>query len=340
MSSYDVYYTTGGGPWVNAGTDMWVNEWIKYVYPKLETKSVLCIHRNKPNNWNDVEYEFPMEVHWHGDDIPKFENIVNNSRRIHILHGHYTPTKPIIQNKDKIFSHIIHNSVDHILKSGIGTDVPVLWHPMMSSEWESDVVKWSENNIWVGLFDTIHHSTNNIQNIPNYYKFNYNKDLSKSLKVGFTARPESRKNPHFLDGHTGYMFSESSSIRYVWESEFKIDLSDIKVYHFHPDFKEKFYSKNWGISHSAFTYEPFGYSIFESVDHGKLPILHGTWLPDFKYPYRASSKIEFDNTYNKICNTPYDERNKHFQELKTYLQSNFGSREKWVNELLRIYNGN
>ena len=55
---YDVYYTTGGGPWVNAGTDTWVNLWMELVAPKLEVKPILLLHRNKPNGYED--YEFPI----------------------------------------------------------------------------------------------------------------------------------------------------------------------------------------------------------------------------------------------------------------------------------------
>ena len=75
---YDVYYTTGGGPWVNAGTDTWVNIWLEEIAPKLKVKPVLLIHRNKPKNFKEYDYEFPIETHWHGDDLRKFEKIVKN----------------------------------------------------------------------------------------------------------------------------------------------------------------------------------------------------------------------------------------------------------------------
>ena len=68
---YDVYYTTGGGPWVNAGTDTWVNLWMELIAPKLDVKPILLLHRNKPKGHED--YEFPIETYWHGEDIQKFE---------------------------------------------------------------------------------------------------------------------------------------------------------------------------------------------------------------------------------------------------------------------------
>jgi len=42
---YDVYYTTGGGPWVNAGTDTWVNLWMELIAPHLKVKPILILHR-------------------------------------------------------------------------------------------------------------------------------------------------------------------------------------------------------------------------------------------------------------------------------------------------------
>ena len=43
---YDVYYTTGGGPWVNAGTDLWVNDFLENVVPHLKVRPVLLLARN------------------------------------------------------------------------------------------------------------------------------------------------------------------------------------------------------------------------------------------------------------------------------------------------------
>ena len=95
---------------------------------------------------------------------------------------------------------------------------------------------------------------------------------------------------------------------------------------------------DWGISHSCFTVEPFGYGIFESVDRGKLPIIHRDWCKDFEYPYRASSKKEFNHIYSRLKETSYSEKNKWFNLLKEYMINNFTNKDKWVNDLLNIYN--
>ena len=329
---YDVYYTTGGGPWVNAGSDTWVNLWMELVAPKLDVKPILLIHRNRPKGHED--YQFPIETHWHGDDITKFEELCNGARRINILHGHYTPMKCIDDNKDKIHSNVLHNSVDHILKSQVLTDASLGWHPYLSSEWEKEINQVSKHPIWVGLFDILYETTK----IPNFYEFKSNKPLSTSTNLGFAARCEGRKNPHYLDGLKSFIFTNSIEFNKIWKEGVKVDTSKSKIYHYKPEFKNMFYDMDWGISHSAFTSEPFGYSIFEAVDEGKLPILHTNWCPNLDYPYRASTKKEFQHIYNKLLETPYDEKNLWFNSLKSYMKDNFTDKDKWVDQLLYIYN--
>jgi len=329
---YDVFYTTGGGPWVNAGSDIWVNLWMELVAPKLEVKPILLIHRNKPSGHED--YQFPIETHWHGDDIQKFEELCNAARRINILHGHYTPMKPIVDNKDKIHSNVLHNSVDHILKSQILSDVPIGWHPYLSSEWESDVIEYSNHNIWVGLYDILHKNVK----IPNFYEFKLELPLSESNKIGFAARSEGRKNPHYLDGLPSLIFTNSVEFNLLWKNGVKVDLSKSKIYHYNSEFKDKFYNMDWGISHSAFTSEPFGYSIFEAVDRGKLPIIHTNWCKDFDYPYRASSKKEFSDIYSEITSQSYETKLFWFNKIKTFMKRNFTDKDYWIESLLDIYN--
>ena len=210
---YDVYYTTGGGPYTNAGSDKWVNDWLELIAPKLDVKPILLIHRNKPKNFDDYDYEFPIETYWHGDDIDKFEELCRGARRINILHGHYTPLKPILENKDKIHSNILHNSVDHVLKSSLGLDTYTVHAPYMDSAWEKEVANSSKHNIWVGLFDILIEN----QNIQNFYEFKRNLELSDSNTIGFCARPEGRKNPHFLDGIKSFMFTESLEMKWYWK---------------------------------------------------------------------------------------------------------------------------
>ena len=58
--------------------------------------------------------------------LKNLKNYVEETRRINILHGHYTPMKVIDENLHKIHSNVLHNSVDHILKSQVVTDENIL----------------------------------------------------------------------------------------------------------------------------------------------------------------------------------------------------------------------
>jgi hypothetical protein len=95
---------------------------------------------------------------------------------------------------------------------------------------------------------------------------------------------------------------------------------------------------NWGVSHSAFTSEPFGYSIFEAVDRGKLPIIHKTWCKDLEYPYRASSKKEFNDIYSEIITQSYETKLFWFNKIKEYMKERYTDKEQWIKSLLDIYN--
>ena len=162
--------------------------------------------------------------------------------------------------------------------------------------------------------------------------------LSNSNYLGFASRCEGRKNPHYLDGLKSYIFTNSIEFNIVWKQGTKLDTSKSKIYHYNSKFKNTFYNMDWGISHSTFTSEPFGYGIFEAVDYGKLPILHSTWCKDFEYPYRASSKKEFNDIYSKLMETPYSEKNKWFKLLKQFMINNYTNKNRWTGDLLNIYN--
>ena len=100
---------------------------------------------------------------------------------------------------------------------------------------------------------------------------------------------------------------------------------------------DKFYNRDWGISHSAHIYEPFGYSIFQAVDWGKIPILAHDWLPEYDYPFRAQSPEEFKEQYEKICNLTLKEKGDYLYPLREHLRQ-WDNKEEWTTELLKLYN--
>ncbi len=139
---YDVYYTTAGGPWFNSGADMWVTEWIKEVATQLEVKPLLLFHRHKPQNYE----EFPIDIDhiWETseDEILK---ILDGARRIHILHGHYTPTRAIHQNLEKIDSIVFHNLTKVSLMAQMEKDAYLHWYG--NWEYESEMIDKIKNKI-------------------------------------------------------------------------------------------------------------------------------------------------------------------------------------------------
>jgi hypothetical protein len=91
--------------------------------------------------------------------------------------------------------------------------------------------------------------------------------------------------------------------------------------------------KDFGIFHGAYFKEPFGYSIFQAIDYGKLPIIHTDWARDVDYKYRASTKNEFDKAVKQIRKDTHSIRYTQFAKLKTYLMS-FDNRKKWTKDIL------
>ena len=93
--------------------------------------------------------------------------------------------------------------------------------------------------------------------------------------------------------------------------------------------------KNWGIFHGAYFQEPFGYSIFQAVDYGKLPILNWDWAPELNYKYRVGNKMEFDKCLKTILKDSYETRLENFMRLKSYMLQ-FGNIDKWVDDVRNI----
>jgi hypothetical protein len=90
--------------------------------------------------------------------------------------------------------------------------------------------------------------------------------------------------------------------------------------------------KNWGIFHGAYFKEPFGYSIFQAVDYGKLPIINKDWAPEVDYKYRVSTKNEFDECVKQILKDSQEERFQNWSNLKKYMQK-FDNKEEWIDKV-------
>lgn len=329
---YDIYYTTAGGPWFNSGADIWVTDWIKEVAPNLEVKPLLLFHRKKPLNYE----EFPIDIdHVWETNEDKIIEILNGARKIHILHGHYTPTKAIHQNLDKIDSIVFHNLIKVSLMGQMQKDEYLHWYG--NWEYETELINKIKNKIWVGLYH-FPYQTENLYHIPNYYEFRENRELIDSFNIGFAARAEGRKNPEYLDGLPSFISTNSETFNKYYRVKYGYKFLKSKIYKFDFKFKDRFYKLDWGISHSCFDHEPFGYGIFEAVDYGKLPILHENWHVPLDYKYKAKDKESFQEMYETICKDDFETRKTEFNKLKKWMNTHFSNKELWKQKLLDIYN--
>ena len=329
---YDVYYTTAGGPWFNSGADIWVTDWIKEVAPHLEVKPLLLFHRKKPVNYE----EFPIDIDhiWETNEA-EIDRILKGARKIHILHGHYTPTTAIHNNLERIDSIVFHNLTKVSLMAQMQKEEYLHWYG--NWEYESELINKIKNKIWVGLYH-FPYQTENLHHIPNCYEFIKNKELLNSFNIGFAARAEGRKNPEYMDGLPSFISTNSETFNKYYKQKYGFKFEKSKIYKFDFKFKERFYNLDWGISHSCFDYEPFGYGIFEAVDYGKLPILNENWHVPLDYKYKAKDKDSFVKIYEEICKDDFETRKTEFNKLKEWMIKHFSDKQLWKQKLLDIYN--
>lgn len=338
---YDVFLTTGGVKVVGGGSDVWVKKWIKHIAPKLETKSYLLVDRPDPNPKKNNVKNKNIKVVYRGNENKNWFEILEGARRIHILHMYYHDRDIIKKFLSKIDSIVLHVCTEQTMSAAKKLGLPSnKFHHEADKNWENSIIPHINNPIWIGVNNNtpFHKKYVHIKTIPNFYNFKNKKDLIFSNRVGYAARIESRKCPHYLEGMDASFFTSSKFLK-KWEKEFGHDFSNSKVYEFNWNFIENFYSKNdWGIFHGCYKDEPFGYSIFQSLDYGNIPIIENTWDRSFDYEYRASDKESFKEMVERIRNLSEIKRSKVLNNARKTLDKKYGDPQSWVREYLKIYN--
>jgi len=310
----DIYYSTGGKNLVGGGSDVWVNHWVDEIQPKLDRPSKLVIHQD-----NDVKKD------------------LDEADRIHILHGYYTPNQVVLDYKDKIYSNVMHVELKKSLNAHKDLELPLLKHFNASIEYEKDILNIAKKTIWIGLYESSYHNDYDIIDIPNFYEFNEDGITVESNRVGFCSRMETRKAPHFLNDIDSYFFTNVEHFAW-WRENLNYNFTKTKLFQFQYKNLKKFLRRDdWGISHSAHIHEPFGYSIFQAVDYGKIPILSEDWLHEIEYPFRASTKEDFEECWKQICKLDVNQRQDYIDYLKDKLIK-FTDKKQWVDKYLEIYN--
>jgi hypothetical protein len=328
----NILLTTGCGYPVQGGSDIWVNHFLKEVYPIISKSDdyVVLVDGRKPTNWSNEGLE-DIPIYFYFEDIERSVELLKTCEGIIFLHSHYHKREHIWKYKHKFKTVYVHAYPSDMLEIDSDDVGRTQLSTRVDSEEFIELVSYCDNKVWIGvdknskLFDDF----DDIIHIPNFYEFKHNLPLPSNLNpdIGFTSRCESRKNAQFLHNHYGFVLTD----KYDWinlKDTTNIDVSNIKFYQWDSKILDSFMKKDWGISHSCHRNEPFGYSIFQAVDYGKLPIIHSDWAKEVEYPYTANTKIGFDIMYYQMLKNSNQYRQEKFQILKKFMLK-FNNKEKW-----------
>ena len=323
--------TTGFGNIIQGGADVWTNHFIDLVLPQLTDDYFIFIDGRKP-----VGFETSLtNYHFHYDNNNKSEQLLEDCTEIHFLHANYHKREHLWKHKDKWGNIFVHAYLPDMLKYGDSTKQ---FQTNIDTEAVDDLMKYCKQRIWIGLTDSqlFTDYPDNTITIPNFYEFKNDLLLQRltDSKIGFTSRIESRKNVHYLDKHRGFVLSGKYDWKNIVETN-EYDFNDIKFYQWNSNILDSFMKKDWSISHSCHTNEPFGYSIFQAVDYGKLPILHSNW-GDVDYKYRASSKKEFDSMVEIICRDSYEEQLDNWVRLSEWMMK-YDNKWEWRDKIKNLF---
>jgi hypothetical protein len=340
---YKILVTTGAGNTIIGGSDIWTNYFLESVWPTLPNKKdwKLLIDSKRPPSFEAKYLPNGLHYHFHYDDPNKTKEWLEDCEVIHVLHPHYHKRPHIWHHEDKFKSIFVHAYATDIVN--VLNKIPEL--KQLQTQTNIDEVFYGEylatfkKRVWIGN----NHSSlledfpNYTYRIPNFYEFKHNISLTSHIdngKIGFASRAETRKCIHWLNGHQGFALTSQHDIKNLRDTT-TYSLKDIDIYQWDPDIQHQFMLKNWGIFHGAYFQEPFGYSIFQAVDYGKLPILNWDWAPEINYRYRVGNKMEFDKCVKTILKDSYEIRLENFMRLKSYMLQ-FGNIDKWVDDVRNI----
>jgi hypothetical protein len=330
---FDVLVTTGAGNVLMGGSDIWVNNFLENVYLHLNYPIVLLIDGRKPIGFNPDS--IPCQFAFSKEQPLLVEPLLRNARKIHFLHNNYYRRDELWEYKEKFHTLFCHAYIKEIINTNVDLGLDRVYLPTtMDLQWEQDVMNQCKQIVWIGCNDGMvqkDFKEKTIQ-IPNYYEFNNNIEYKWNTdKIGYAARSETRKCFHFLDKHKGYAITDWMGYENLKEG-LNLDLKKIRFYPYNLENHRNFFNLDFTVFHGCYVNEPFGYSIFNAVDYGKLPILNKYWMPRLNYKYRASTKEEFNKMYDIMCNDFEVERQYQFNLLKKELLK-FNNKANWIHRI-------
>lgn len=335
--STKVMICTGAGNTIQGGADIWVNNFLKNVWPKLKKRTnwKLLIDSKRPSTFKPSSLPQGLEYHFHGDDPQKTDEWLKGCSQIYSLHSHYYQREHIWKYEDKfemIFVHAYPREMTEVVNA-----LPELkrlqFNTLVDENFCDEYIATFKERVWIGNNPSklIEAFPNYTYKVPNYYEFVNNFELQNEIidngKIGFASRCESRKCIHWMHGHEGYILTGNYDFLNLKDST-GYSFPNIKYYQWNPSIHDTFMKKDFGIFHGAYFKEPFGYSIFQAVDYGKIPVIHTEWGKELDYKYRAGSKNEFDKCIKKIIYDSHEVRLEEFNKIKTYMKK-YDYKKKW-----------
>ena len=321
-----VFITTGYGKNVIGGADLWCNNFIENILPLIKEDYKIIIDGRPLVREIGAIYTFENEK--------EVDKILSECDKIIFLHHSYKPNPIIKKYLNKTYLTFVHAFIPDMV--GLNDEYENLM-TKLDWDWQKEILDNSEKIVWIGYEeDTIHTYYPKTITIPNYYEWKHNKPFVGIIdnRVGYAARCETRKNPHYLDSMPSFVFSNKYDYRRMLEGS-KIDQSLHQFMEFDYRFHNKFFEKNFQIFHGCYTKEPFGYAIFDAIDNGKLPIIHSDWMKKIKYKYRAQNKKQFKYHYLCILEASFEKNKKQFDKLKEGLQK-YTDKNKWIEKIIEV----
>jgi hypothetical protein len=335
---FDVLVTTGAGNVPMGGSDIWVNNFLENVVIHLNYPIVLLIDGRKPTGFNPDS--IPCQFAFSKEQPLLVEPLLRNARKIHFLHNNYYRREQLWEYKHKFHTLFCHAYIKEIINTNIDLGLDRVYLPTtMDLQWEQDVMNQCKQIVWIGCNDGLVQKDfkDKCIQIPNYYEFQINNEYRWMMdKIGYAARSETRKCFHFLDKHRGYACTDWMGYENLKEG-LNLDLKKIRFYPYNLENHKNFFNLDFTPFHACYVNEPFGYSIFNAVDYGKLPILNKYWMPNISYKYRANTKEEFDKMYEIMCNDFEVERVFWFNKLKEGLKK-YDNKANWIHRIVQLLN--
>ena len=332
---------TGAGNTVQGGADIWVNNFLKEVWPSLPNRIRfrLLIDSKRPANFNPQSLPSGLRYHFHYDNPEKTREWGNESHWVHFLHPHYHMRKHLWEFEYKFGICFVHaypkdmrgvlNELPELDRLQLNTNVDVKFY--------DEFLLTCQRRIWIGLNKSqlLTDFPNYTYILPNYYEFKGPAALTTHVEngqVGFAARAETRKCLHWMHGiKKGYALTSQWDVQNLRDIT-RFQLPNVDIYQWDPNIKQAFFTKNWGIFHGAYFREPFGYSIFEALDYGKLPIINNDWCTKVDYKYRASTKNQFDGCIKQMVKDSHETRNFERNKLIDFLKK-YDNKKEWVDQV-------